>query len=82
MEPRFQANSNDFRVEILEFEGKLDPSEFLEWMHMVERVFEYKDVPDDKKVKLAALRIRKYASLRWTNLCPKSVRCRKVKIRT
>jgi len=24
-EPQFQANTNDFKVEILEFEGKLDP---------------------------------------------------------
>jgi len=62
-EPRMQANSNDFRVEIPEYEGKLDPEEFLDWLHMVERVFEYKDVPEDKKVKLVALRLRKYTSL-------------------
>ena len=49
-EPRFQANTNDFKVEVPEFEGKLDPEEFLDWLHTVERVFEYKDVSDDKKV--------------------------------
>jgi len=81
-EPRMQANSNGFRVEILEYEGKLDPEEFLDWLHMVERVFEYKDVPEDRKVKLVALRLRKYASLWWTNLCAKRVRERKAKIRT
>jgi len=37
-------------------------------MHMVERIFDYKDVPKDKKVKLFALRLRKYTSLWWTNL--------------
>jgi len=62
-EPRFQANTNDFKVEIPEFEGKLDPEEFLDWLHTVEHVFEYKDVQEDKKVKLVALRLRKYASL-------------------
>ena len=36
-EPRIQANSNGFKVEIPEFEGKLDPKEFLDWMHTVER---------------------------------------------
>ena len=77
-----QANSNDFRVEIPEFEGKLDPEDFLDWLHTVERVFEYKDIPEDKKVKLIALRLRKYASLWWTNLCAKRVRERKSKIRT
>jgi len=71
MRPRLQANSNDFRVEIPKFEGRLDPHEFLKLMHTVKRVFEYKDVPDDKKVQLAALRIKKYASLWWTNFAPK-----------
>ena len=48
-EPRFQANNNDFRVEVPEFEGKLDPKEFLDWLHTVERVFKYKDVPENKR---------------------------------
>jgi len=46
----------DFKVEILEFEGRLDPDEFLEWLQTVKRVFEYKDIPKDKKVKLVALK--------------------------
>jgi len=29
------SNSNDFRVEIPEFEGKPKPDEFLEWLHTV-----------------------------------------------
>ena len=29
---RTPSNSNDFRVELPEFEGKLDPDEFLEWL--------------------------------------------------
>ena len=62
-EPQMQANTNGFKVEIPEFAGKLDPEEFVDWMHTVERVFEYKDVQEDKKVKLVALRLRKYASL-------------------
>jgi len=63
LEPRFQTNPNDFRVEIPEFEGKLDHEEFLVWIYTGERVFEYKEVPKDKEVKLVALRLRKYASL-------------------
>ena len=51
VEPRFQANTIDFKVEVPEFEGKLDPEEFLDWLHTVERVFKYKDVLEDKKVK-------------------------------
>ena len=41
----------------------MDPDDFLEWMQTVERIFEYKKVPEDKKVKLVALKLRKYASL-------------------
>ena len=36
-----------------------------------ERVFDYKDVLDEKKVKLVALKLRKYASIWWANLVAK-----------
>ena len=78
--PQSNSNSNDFRIELPEFEGKLDPDEFLDWLQTVERIFDYKEVPEDKKVKLVALKLRKYASLWWTNLCNKRIRERKTKI--
>ena len=80
--PPINIKSNDFRVDVPEFEGKLEPEEFLDWLSIVERVFEYKDVSEDKKVKLVALKLRKYASLWWTNLCAKRIRNRKEKIQT
>jgi len=52
---RLSTNSNDFRVEIPEFEGKLDPNEFVEWLSTIEQIFEYKEIPRDKKAKLVAL---------------------------
>ena len=79
-ERRQPINSNDFRIEIPEFERMHDPDEFLEWLPTVERIFEYKEVLEDKKVKLVALKLRKCASLWWTNLCAKRVRNRKSKI--
>jgi len=54
---RNQASANDFKVEISEIEGKLNHEDFLDWLNTVERVFEYKDIPEDKKVKLIALRL-------------------------
>ena len=72
--PRPTPNLNDFKVDIPEFEGKLDPDDFLEWLQTVERVFEYKEIPDEQKVKIIALKLRKYASLWWTNLLTKRVR--------
>ena len=81
-DPKPTSNLGDFKVEIPEFEGKLDPDEFIEWLQTVERVFEFKEIPEDKKVKLVALRLRKYASLWWTNLNAKRTRERKSKIST
>jgi len=72
----------DFRVDIPEFERQLNPDHFLDWLQIVERVFEYKDIPDDKKVKLVALKLRKYASIWWANLVATRVRKGKGKIRT
>jgi len=74
--------SNDFKVEILEFEAKLDPDEFLEWLQTVEWIFENKDIPEDRRLELVALRLRKYATLWWTNLNAKRTRERKSKINT
>jgi len=81
-ESRPPNNFNDFKVAIPEFEGRLDPDDFLEWIQTVERVFEYKEVPDEQKVKVIALKLRKYASLWWTNLLAKRARQGKGKIRT
>ena len=36
---QIQANTNDFKVEIHKFEGKLDPEEFLDGLHTLVRVF-------------------------------------------
>jgi len=54
---------HDFKVDILEFEGQLDPDLFLDWLQTIKRVFEFKDISDEKKVKLIALKLGKYASL-------------------
>ena len=46
------GNNLDFKVDIPEFEAHLDPDLFLDWVRTIERVFDYKDVSDEKKVKL------------------------------
>lgn len=69
-------------MDIPEFEGQLDPDIFLDWLQTVERVFEFKDIPDDRKVKLVALKLRKYASIWWSNVVTTRVKSGKEKIRT
>ncbi|PWA34626.1 hypothetical protein CTI12_AA617250 [Artemisia annua] len=75
-------HSNDIKVDIPEYDGKLDPDEFVEWIRTVERVFDYKETTDDNKVKIVALKLRKYASTWWSNVCLKRERMGKEKIRT
>ncbi|KAK4489910.1 hypothetical protein RD792_000558 [Penstemon davidsonii] len=58
----------DVKVDIPEFAGKINAEEFSDWLHTVERIFDYKDVPDDRKVKLVAIKLTKYASIWWEHL--------------
>ena len=51
-EPRLDYN---FKVEIPEFRGSLKPEDFVDWLNTVERVFDYYEVMDEKKVKLIAI---------------------------
>ncbi|VFQ95153.1 unnamed protein product [Cuscuta campestris] len=64
-------DGSDFKVDVPTFEGKNDLDEFLEWLETVERVFDFKEVSDEKKVKIVALKFRKDASTWWTNTCTK-----------
>jgi len=79
---RATSNNGYIKEEILEFEGRLNPDEFLEWLQTIERIFYYKEISEGNRVKLVAFRLRKYASLWWSNLCAKRARQEKGKIRT
>nr|XP_043611802.1 uncharacterized protein LOC122583465 [Erigeron canadensis] len=72
---------NDIKVDIPEYDGKLDLDEFVEWLRTVERVFDYKQVTDENKVKIVALKLRNYASIWWANTCAKREKAGKEKIR-
>ncbi|GKB87773.1 hypothetical protein Tco_0960045 [Tanacetum coccineum] len=48
---RNQFREFDIKVDIPEFEGRVQPDEFLDWLHTVERVFNFKEVSDERKVK-------------------------------
>lgn len=65
---QFQQEKLNMKVDMPEFEGRMQPNEFLDWLHTVDRIFEYKEVPENQKVKLVAIKLKKYASLWWENL--------------
>ena len=56
------------KVKILDFEGMMQSEEFVDWLNIVERIFENGDALENKKVKLVAIKLKKHASLWWENL--------------
>ncbi|GKA04780.1 hypothetical protein Tco_0683900, partial [Tanacetum coccineum] len=48
--------------------GKLHPDDFIDWLSMVERVFDMRDIPDKLKVKLVVIKLRQHASLWWDHV--------------
>ena len=58
----------DMKVDIPEFEGKMQPNEFIDWLTTVERIFDFKDVPENCKVKIVAIKLGKHASIWWEHL--------------
>ncbi|GJT19597.1 RNA-directed DNA polymerase [Tanacetum coccineum] len=66
--PMDPLRSLGIRTEIPEFDGKLHPDDFLDWLQTVERIFDLRDIPDNVKVKLVAIKLKKYASLWWEHI--------------
>ncbi|RYQ82866.1 hypothetical protein Ahy_B10g101439 [Arachis hypogaea] len=77
-----KAKDLGIKIDIPEFEGRLQPDDFIDWLCIVERVFELKDIPDDKRVKLVAIKLKKHALVWWENLKHQRERERRRKIKT
>ena len=65
--PQRRDHVGDVKVDIPEFEGKMNGDVFLDWLYTVDRVFDYKELLDERKVKLVAIKLRGYTSLWWEN---------------
>ena len=70
------------KLNILEFDGIMDPDEFLDWLNMVEHVFENYDPLKREKVKLVAIKMCKNASIWWENMKRQHEKDGKKKIET
>jgi hypothetical protein len=71
-QPLVQAQANrwesGFKLDIPEFNGGLQPEEFLDWIAAVEEFLEFKGVPEDRQVSLVATKFRGRAILWWQQL--------------
>ena len=65
---RRETNLIDVKVDVPEFEGKSQVDTFFDWLYTVERIFDFKDYSEEKRVKLVAIKLKGYTSLWWENL--------------
>ncbi|KEH43904.1 hypothetical protein MTR_1g105095 [Medicago truncatula] len=69
---RRQLLMNDMKVDIPDFEGKLQPNKFVDWLQTIEHVFDYKEIPEEQKVKIVAVKLKKHGLIWWENIKRKS----------
>ena len=53
------------RTKVPEFQGSLQPKEFIDWLCTTEVVMEFKGVPEELKVSLIATRLQGRAAAWW-----------------
>jgi len=53
------------KMDLPSFNGQLQIEGFLDWLAIVERFFDYMEIPEDKKVKLVTYRLMGEASAWW-----------------
>ena len=53
---------------IPEYDGKLKPDEFMDWLVCVENIFAHNPMTDGHKIILVATRFRNYATIWWAEL--------------
>jgi hypothetical protein len=70
------------KMDLLSFDGQLQIEGFLDWLAVVERFFDYMEIPEDKKVKLVAYRLMGGASAWWEQLQLTRIRQRKGMVQT
>lgn len=73
---------SNFKFDIPEFNGCMQPHEFLDWVVAVEETLEFKEVPLGKQVPLVATKFRGLAAAWWQYLKQTRVRQGKEKIRS
>jgi hypothetical protein len=83
-QPLVQAQANQwesgFKLDILEFNGGLQPEEFLDWIAAIEEVLDFKGVPEDRRVSLVVTKFWGRVAEWWQQVKTNRKRQGKLKI--
>ena len=65
-----RQNQPEYRIraDVLLFHGKLQIKEFLDWISEVEKFFDFKEVVEERQVKLVLYKLRSGATVWWEKL--------------
>lgn len=58
-----KPDDRGLKIEVPECNRTSEPEVYLEWERSLERFFEYKDTPQEKKYEVDVLKLTKYASI-------------------
>ena len=68
-QPNYRGNDKyKLRVYIPNLSGDLDIEGFFDWLTEVDKIFEYTEFPDDKKIKFVPYKLKGRASIWWDGL--------------
>ena len=66
----FDRDASDFKlkVDILYFNDNLNIEDLIDWHADIDKYFNYMEIPEEKRVRLVACRLKRGASARWERL--------------
>ena len=56
------------KIDFPSFDGHLHIEDFLDWLHTIKNFFDCMEIPDEKRIKLVAYKLRGGVSAWWEQL--------------
>lgn len=56
------------KVDLLDFDGRMDINEYIDWLQDIEKIFEYKEISQECGVSIIVIKLKKSTYLWWEKL--------------